>query len=561
MQEKSVILNLVVSYIKKYGLISAIFLLAPYYVLTPLFKFQTWHSAHDSTGTIVAAWSIVKTLREDLHFPVVWFPDDFVFNGSPFWGFYQPLSYLIVYIMSLITSNFDKNYIFSALKAAVYLSFLISELGMFLLIRTILKQSSIKNIIGVFGGLLYLLSPYRFIDLYSRSAYSELWVFAWIPFYFLGFYQLLFHKEPKASILISLSVIFLFASHFMPSLFFVIFMNLGFLIFLILKRNLFAFINENPKLILYWAVSHFIGFLFSCFYLIPAMLNIKYVVGDITGFERINLAHVLEHVSWCFGMLDLTNFNGPWQVGQIFLLGVIAFNFYLLSNKNQKFRELLVFLNILIMINFLFLMSKTLWGILPNPLYALQFSWLLFLVYSFIASLIISLFVYEIKLKVHFLIILLAMHFYTGYRFLYYGQGDVVAQYFNVESWINDIYKKSFVTSIGGIAYSLLPKTHSPTLFNYVNQTQLGNNEKYSNTSLLDLKPGVNINYFNRKGNTYKYEFLSERPFFIIFKQYFYPSWKLYIDSKESKNIYLTNYGFIGFEVAQGRHSVTIKTN
>src|SRR3989338_8605827 len=78
----------------------AIVIVAPYLVLIPLFKYETWPWGHDATTTIFSAWETIKTLREDFHLPYRWQADDHAFNGNPFMLFYQPTSYIVVYLMS-----------------------------------------------------------------------------------------------------------------------------------------------------------------------------------------------------------------------------------------------------------------------------------------------------------------------------------------------------------------------------------------------------------------------------------------------------------------------------
>ena len=97
-------------------------------------------------------------------------------------------------------------------------------------------------------------------------------------------------------------------------------------------------------------------------------------------------------------------------------------------------------------------------------------------------------------------------------------------------------------------------------LFNFDHADQVGRIEKFANTFLSNSKPGVNIISHNRKGNIFTYELLLDSPVFLVFKQYFYPSWELYIDSKQEKDLYLTEKGFIGFEVPRGKHRVVLKS-
>ena len=556
---KNLIGNNIKPFLKKYGLISVVFIVAPFLVLIPLFQYETWCGGHDSDGTIFNAWTMVKTLREHPHFPIVWQPENCGYKGNPYWAFYQPLSNMMIYFMSLITALFDSNYIFSSMKAAVYVSFLISTVGMFLLLKTIFHNSPTRDLISTYGAIIYLLAPYRFIDLYSRNAYSELWVFPWMPFYLLGFYKLLFLKQKSGWIIIALSTPCLFLSHFMPSFFFVMIVHLGFFFFLIFKRSLKSFILENKNIIFWWLMSNIAGGVLSLVYILPANNVIKFINGDIMGFDRVSLDNILRHISWCYDMLDITNFKGAWQVGQLFLISFAVLNFFLFSKRKSDHRDLMLFLNLSVIITFIFLMSRTLWEHVPDILYGLQFSWRLFVVYSVLCSVIVALMIHELDIKIPVMVILLAFHFYTGERFLHYGGPDIVARHYNVESWLNEHYRLHFTTTNNYSPHSILPKTSDPVLFNFKHAVEVGTVERFSNTFLQNLKPGINILSHEHRGNIFTYELLLDFPAFLIFKQYFYPSWQLFIDSKKT-DLYLTEQGFIGFEVPEGRHTVGLAT-
>lgn len=540
-----------------------VFFAAAVYVLFPMFKYESWPSGHDSTGTVFNSWTMIKALRENFHFPLIWQPENCGFKGNPYWAFYQPLSYFTVYLVSAVSAFFSSDYVFWGLKGATFLSFFISEVTMFFLLREIFKESKKKNLIATFGSLIYLLSPYRFIDLYSRNAYSELWVFPWMPLYFLGFYKLLFLKEKNGVYFLIISTPLLFLSHLMPSFFFLLIVNSGFIVFLILKRSLKTYIKENSKIIIYWFIGNLIGGLLSSIYILPAMSVIKFLNGDIIGFDRVSLNNVLEHISWCFDMLNLKNFNGPWQAGQLFLVSFFILLFLSLFNNkklNPTFGDLRLYLIIITAITFAFLMSKTLWDHAPKEFYTLQFSWRLFLIYSFICSLIVGLLAFELNLKIIVLVLLLSFHFYTGKRFLYYGGDNVIKGFYDVESWINKLYRKDFTTTNNYSPHSILPKTTEPLIFSFRHADELATNEKYSNSYFLNLNPGINILSHKHYGNKFAYELLADNSTFLIFKQFYYPSWKLYIDSKE-KEIYVSEFGYIGFEIPSGQHKILLETN
>ena len=547
--------------IRKVLFISTVFIFTSYIGCIPLLKYETWPGGHDSYGTIFNALIMLKTMWEDPHIPIIWQADNCSFKGNPHWAFYQPLSFIVVYLASLATSIFDHNFVFSSLKMAVFLSFFISEIGMFLLLREIFKNHSSKNLISTFGAVIFLFAPYRFIDIYSRNAYSELWIFTWAPFYFLGFYKLLFQKEKSAWIYIAIFTPVLMISHLMPSFFFIIIIHLGFIIFLLIKKKLFSYPKENFEIIKCWSLGNIIGIASSLTYIIPAMNTLKYLNGDLYGFDRVDLNTVLDHIEWCYAFLDLTNFGDRWQAGQLYLISSFVLLFFVFAKKNSIYRDLIIFIVISTIVTLLFLLSRTLWHLVPPIFYGLQFSWRLFVVYSFLCSISMAIIASEYNLKIPALILIIVLHYYTGERFVHHGGEDLVNKFYNSESWQNDMYRSHHTVLNSHSPHSVLVKVSDPVLFGFKHADELGANEKYSNTFIYNLKPGINILSHQRKGNSFFYDMLLDSSSFIIFKQYFHNTWRLYIDSKKIKDIYLTEKGFIGFEVPKGRHLIKLRTD
>ncbi|MBI2995632.1 MAG: hypothetical protein HYY52_02860 [Candidatus Melainabacteria bacterium] len=543
------------------GLIVFIFLYVPYHTLKPLFLCETWHGGHDGGGTVFNAWSIVTILQENFHLPLCWLPENFGYKGNPFWQYYQPLPYLVIYLCSIFVSALYKTDVYLSLKLSTYLSFVISELCMFFLLKTIFKNSPNATLTSIFGSLIYLFAPYRFIDLYARSAYSELWIFSWIPLYFLGFYKLFFLKDKTGCVQIAVSMSLLLLSHFMPSIFFLIILYIGFLIFKVVRKELGNFIKEDLVIIKWCAISNLIGMCISSFYTLPLINCKKYLFGDIAGFDGMSLEAVKYHIVVAVNMLNPLSYNYHWRVGQVYFLSILFLNFMLLSKKKLRFRHLLFFLNVVIFIAMFFICGNILWEHLPPIFYSLQFPWRLFVVYSFFGSLIIALIANEFKLTLPILVLILSLHIYTTNRFIPGSIGPgFVYNYYNIESWINDIYKKQFSSLNGGsFAHGFLPKTSFPVLFNFSPSPDTTGDEN-NPTNYLIIKPGINILSHKKNASTFIYELFLEKSNFIVLRQYFYPTWKAYLDSKET-DLYLTDLGYIGVDVPKGKHILEIRSN
>ena len=137
------------------------------------------------------------------------------------------------------------------------------------------------------------------------------------------------------------------------------------------------------------------------------------------------------------------------------------------------------------------------------------------MIYSLLCSVIVTLVINELDIKLPILIVLLIFHFYTGERFLHYGGGDLVAKHYDVESWLNGHYRQRYTTLNNYSPHSILPKTTEPVLFNFNHADEVGTNEKFSNTFLLNLKPGINTLSHQSKGNTFTYNLSLESPSFL----------------------------------------------
>ncbi len=130
------------------------------------------HSAwYDLTRIVV----FDAAIRSGDWFPA-WSPDFYHGYGSPLFQFYAPLTYYLAEIPVLFGAGFS-----TALKLTQAFAFLASGLAMFCF-----AGRHVSRWAACFAAVLYMVAPYRLVDLYVRHALAEHCAFVWLPLIALG---------------------------------------------------------------------------------------------------------------------------------------------------------------------------------------------------------------------------------------------------------------------------------------------------------------------------------------------------------------------------------------
>jgi hypothetical protein len=101
----------------------------------------------------------------------MWSPDLYHGLGSPLFQFYAPLVYFVTEIPVLAGMDIP-----SALKVTQVLSLIASGLAMYFF-----AAKHVSRWAACFGAVLYMIAPYRFVDLFMRHALAENAAFVWLP--------------------------------------------------------------------------------------------------------------------------------------------------------------------------------------------------------------------------------------------------------------------------------------------------------------------------------------------------------------------------------------------
>jgi len=137
-----------------------------------------WFFGHDNMH-------LIRLFEQDVmihagQFPVRWYPDVAAGYGSPHPQFYAPLFYLLAQLFL-----FAGLPLAASLKATIVGVTLGTSLAMYRWVRALFGETS-----GLIAAIALSYAPYHMLDLYVRTAFSELTVFLFLPLTLLAFHRL-----------------------------------------------------------------------------------------------------------------------------------------------------------------------------------------------------------------------------------------------------------------------------------------------------------------------------------------------------------------------------------
>jgi hypothetical protein len=132
-----------------------------------------------------------------------WSPDLYFGYGSPLFQYYAPFSYYLAEIPRLCGYDIPL-----ALKLAQFIALLASGLAMYRLAITHLSGWA-----ACLGSVLYMVAPYRMVDIYVRHALGEHCAFVWLPLIVWGTERFLSRGSHTGLITAALSTAGLILTH------------------------------------------------------------------------------------------------------------------------------------------------------------------------------------------------------------------------------------------------------------------------------------------------------------------------------------------------------------
>lgn len=349
----------------------------------PLFQ-EGIHTGHDGDFHISRTIGTIEELKNgNSIFVISRFSNNLGFGWNLF---YPPISTFINVIFAFLTGN-----VVIAMKFFIFITFILSGISMYKLVKTLTKN----NLSALIASLFYMLAPYRLLNAYTRLAVGEMISFVFIPIIFRGVYYILNGKTEK-SYLYVLGTIGLLLSHNISTLLTFI---LGVIFVLINIKSL-----KDKKILKTLCISTAIIILSVLLFEVP-ILEQKHSV-DLEVFRYGKMYSKTSVMGHALNPLQLLYRNAPgadssmyFCIGIPILLGLIITPFAYKNNKNKYYKYFLfVGLCASIMSTLLFP-----WFVMPDILLMIQFPWRMLLVIVFCFSIIcginIAYLIEKIKIK------------------------------------------------------------------------------------------------------------------------------------------------------------------
>lgn len=310
-----------------------IILLSALLTLSALLFSRAWFSSHESWRYFVLLDQFKKSFLCGNIYPR-WLPDLYGGYGYPIFLFYQPGFFFLGLLFSFLPG-----YPLLVFYFLIFFLFILGSICVFEIAFIIIKE----NLGALFAALMFLLTPYIYVNLFVRGDLSELtaMLLTPVPFYFLlKFIQILENTHQvsyKNLTLLVLSFGLVIISHPATALFYV--PAFGLLAILQAKGL------KYPKIYLVnLFVAMLLALLWTSAYWLPLFQMSQYVSGQrlIEDYYRAS-GHVvylgqLFSRFWGFGTSNFSGHDGmPFPLGAIHFM--VAFLGFFLGFKNRLIRN------------------------------------------------------------------------------------------------------------------------------------------------------------------------------------------------------------------------------
>ncbi|MBI2028394.1 MAG: hypothetical protein HYT07_02180 [Candidatus Levybacteria bacterium] len=455
--------------------------------------------------------------------------------GNLNWGYGHPILEFLYPLPSYFASifHFLGFTLVDSLKLVFGVSFVLSGVTMYVFIRELLRDEKAAFL----AGLLYVIAPYRFVDLYVRGAIGEHVAFIFPPliFYFL----LKLSKRYSWWYLMGGAISFagLNLAHNAISLMFILLFGL-FALFLLLQSK------KKIQLGSQYLATILLGFGLSAFFWLPAFIEGKYTLRDIvTGGGE----YARSFVAWKDFFFGQWSYGGTLtlskQIGIVHWIGtfssVIAI-YYLYRNKNKLW--ILGLGSFLIFWIALFLMtsaSAPIWQSV-TVLQKFQFPWRFLSLTVFVSALLGAIASYALPDKYKkILLLIFVLSLLLANKDYWHANGYL----HKPESFYNVIYDSTTDTGESSPIWSIRFM------------------EKRPKAHIEVISGEAVIKELNRESTLHAYEIDAAEKSRIVENTLYFPGWNVFLEGKETKIEFQDpqNRGLITFFLEKGKHEVVIR--
>lgn len=522
-------------------IITAILIFLSYMIIKPLFS-PGFFPIHDDTQ-VARIFEMAKALSDGM-FPVRWVPDLGYGYGYPIFNFYAPLPYYFGGLLVLI--GFDP---LVATKIIMGVGAVVSGIFMYLLSREFWGQRA-----AIIASAFYLYAPYHALNIYVRGDVSESWAYAFIPLVFFGMWKASKTRKWKYVIIGAFGYSAVILSHNLTALMVTPFLfGLPLFIYLVTK--------EKRELI-FLSIPLALGIAVSCFYWLPALLEMKYtnVMSQIGGGANFRdhfvCIYQLWDSAWGFGGSAPGCIDGlSFKIGKLHILAtVLAMLFVVLRNhivspfskiSNKKYTFVLYALIISIVSVFLTLdASKLIWETIPVMAF-FQYPWRLLSLIAFGSSFLAGFlfWIFEHYQRINFSVLTIAFILVLVSTLLLYSK------LFRPQTTFQAVSSDYIKPEVLRWKTSKISDEYMPVGF----ERPLSE-EDVPQRKIISLDE-ASVKILEEKTQFVSAQVESQFSSSVIVHTAYFPSWRAYIDGKETA--YFVDKRGLVIDVAAGRHFVS----
>ena len=340
-------------------------------VILPLTK-SGFFPTHDGEWAVVRLAEMHRELK-DMQIPPRW--ADFLNHGYgyPLFMYTYPAPFYLGEVFHIAGIG-----LVDSVKIVFILSVILSAVFMYLLARELTGPTA-----GIIASSLYIIAPFRLVDIYVRGSIGESLAFAVFPLLFWSTLKLILDPNLGRISLTAASLAFLILTHNISALLFLPF----WFIFLFVEVK-YYYEDFSKYFLHYFAPAIILGFALSAFFWAPAIMEKKYILLSL-----IPLADKMEHF-----IRPLEFWNSPWnyglrpsfQLGWLHILSFILGVIILLTERgvDRKKNFLLGSYLLISILSLLFLTQSISLPVWQFPLLReIDFPWRILGVLSFFLSL------------------------------------------------------------------------------------------------------------------------------------------------------------------------------
>ena len=519
---------------KKIDVLVILFIiLASVYALNDLF-IPGFYTSHDGPHQIVRAFYYHDLIKQGQ------FPPRYVFGLN--YGFGYPLfifSYHMPWLIAEIFNQF-KLTIIDSVKMTFLAGFIFSGIFMYFYQKMLFGRTA-----AFVGALIYLFSPFRFSNIFVRSALGDATALIFAPLIFWSFD--LIRKSKRINfryiIFLALSLTMLILSHAMIFFFFV------FSLFLYGIYRL-VFDKSKIKLIKSAVLSIIIFVFYSSFYLLPSFIERSFTkftdtMGPLKTVTNFLPVSKLIYSPWGYGTVDAAFGPMSLSVGPVLLLigGAVFLSLVFISFKKKNIKKIISGHGFI----FFLIFALTIVMMLPPSLYFWQFisryiiidfNWRILNLSVFTVSILAGWLIFQIKPKKKLASVLgltlLILAFYTNRNHLRINQ---------TLDWSVPFFLKLEKTTNSFDEYS--PKWSDP---HYVkeNAPKIAGSDRFT------------YEFISQKNSLYELKVKVNRSGRLNLNILYYPGWSAYVNGKKVKIDY-EEKGLIEIPFEPGNYNLLVK--